>query len=101
MRLEHTAQMRVAGEAATQCDVRNLGPTVLQEMRGARWSDPLVVAGLLNPVIPIRNAALHAAARMPPDAWGDPVARALRRLAHEEPLDDVRERALAQLARAR
>ena len=73
---------------------------LLQEMRGARWSDPLVVAGLLNPVIPIRNAALHAAARMPPDAWGDPVARALRRLAHEEPLDDVRERALAQLARA-
>jgi hypothetical protein len=74
---------------------------LLQEMRGGRWSAPLVVAGLLNPVIPTRNAALHAVGRIPPDTWGDPVARALRRLAYEEPLDDVRERALGQLGRAR
>jgi hypothetical protein len=74
---------------------------LLQEMRGGRWSAPLVVAGLLNPVIPTRNAALHAVGRIPPATWGDSVASALRRLAREEPLDDVRERALAQLARAR
>jgi hypothetical protein len=74
---------------------------LLQEMRGGRWSVPLVVAGLLNPVIPTRNAALHAVGRISPDTWGDPVAHALRRLAHEEPLDDVRERALSELGRAR
>jgi hypothetical protein len=74
---------------------------LLQEMRSGRWSAPLVVAGLLNPVISTRNAALHAVGRVPPAAWGDPVTRALRRLAHEEPLDDVRERALGQLDRAR
>jgi hypothetical protein len=60
-----------------------------------------VVAGLLNPVIPTRNAALHAVGRVAPAAWGEPVVGALRRLAREEPLDDVRERALAQLGRAR
>jgi hypothetical protein len=74
---------------------------LLQEMRGGRWSAPLVAAGLLNPVIPTRNAALHAVGRMPPSAWGEPVTRGLRRLAREETLGDVRERALAQLDRAR
>jgi hypothetical protein len=74
---------------------------LLQELRSGRWSAPLVVAGLLNPVISTRNAALHAVGRVSPAAWGDPVTRALRRLAHEEPLDDVRERALEQLDRAR
>jgi hypothetical protein len=69
-------------------------------MRPGRWSAVLVSTGLLNPVIPTRNAALHALGRMPPPQWGETVRQALRRLAQEEPLDEVRERALQQLARA-
>ncbi len=73
---------------------------LLQDMRPGRWSATLVAAGLLNPVIPTRNAALHALGRTPPTEWGDPVRRALRELAREEPLDEVRRRALEQLDRA-
>jgi hypothetical protein len=73
---------------------------LLQDMRPGRWSAVLVATGLLNPVIPTRNAALHALVRTPPPEWGDTVRRALRRLAREEPLDEVRERVLQQLARA-
>jgi hypothetical protein len=73
---------------------------LLQDMRPGRWSAVLVSTGLLNPVIPTRNAALHALGRMPPPQWGETVRQALRRLAQEEPLDEVRERALQQLARA-
>jgi hypothetical protein len=73
---------------------------LLQDMRPGRWSATLVATGLLNPVIPTRNAALHALGRTPPPQWGDPVRSALRQLAHEEPLDEVRQRALEQLGRA-
>jgi hypothetical protein len=73
---------------------------LLQDMRPDRWSATLVATGLLNPVIPTRNAALHALGRTPPPQWGEPVRRALRQLAHEEPLDEVRQRALEQLDRA-
>jgi hypothetical protein len=73
---------------------------LLQDMRPGRWSATLVATGLLNPVIPTRNAALHALGRTPPPQWGEPVRRALRQLAHEEPLDEVRRRALEQLDRA-
>ncbi len=73
---------------------------LLQNMRPGRWSALLVSTGLLNPVIPTRNAALHALGRMPPPQWGETVRQALRRLAQEEPLDEVRERVMEQLARA-
>jgi hypothetical protein len=73
---------------------------LLQDMRPGRWSATLVATGLLNPVIPSRNAALHAVGRTPPPQWGEPVRSALRRLAQEEPLDEVRRRALEQLGRA-
>jgi hypothetical protein len=73
---------------------------LLQDMRPGRWSATLVATGLLNPVIPTRNAALHALSRTPPPQWGEPVRSALRQLAHEEPLDEVRQRALEQLGRA-
>lgn len=73
---------------------------LLQNMRPGRWSALLVSTGLLNPVIPTRNAALHALGRMPPPQWGETVREALRRLAQEEPLDEVRERVMEQLARA-
>jgi hypothetical protein len=73
---------------------------LLQDMRPGRWSATLVATGLLNPVIPTRNAALHALGRTPPPQWGEPVRRALHQLALEEPLDEVRTRALEQLGRA-
>jgi hypothetical protein len=72
---------------------------LLQDMRPGRWSATLVATGLLNPVIPTRNAALHAVGRTPPPEWGDRVRSALRQLAREEPLDEVRQRALEQLGR--
>jgi hypothetical protein len=73
---------------------------LLQDMRPGRWSATLVATGLLNPMIPTRNAALHALGRTPPPEWGEPVWSALRQLARDEPLDEVRQRALEQLGRA-
>jgi hypothetical protein len=58
-----------------------------------------VATALLNPVISTRNAALHALNRTTPDEWGEPVRGALRRLAYEEPVDEVRVRAREQLGR--
>jgi hypothetical protein len=68
-------------------------------MRPGRWSAPLLAAALLSPVISTRNAALHALASAPADAWGAAVRSALRRLAIEEPVEDVRVRAREQLGR--
>jgi hypothetical protein len=72
---------------------------LVQEMRHGRWSAPLLAAALLSPVISTRNAALHALASVPADTWGAAVRSALRRLAIEEPVEDVRVRAREQLAR--
>jgi hypothetical protein len=72
---------------------------MVQDMRPGRWSAPLLAAALLSPVIATRNAALHALGAAPPAAWGAEVRTALRRLALEEPNDDVRARARAQLER--
>ena len=71
----------------------------MQGVRPGRWSAPLVAAALLSPVISTRNAALHALNRATPEEWGEPVRSALRRLAHEEPVDEVRGRVREQLAR--
>jgi hypothetical protein len=73
--------------------------TMLREVRSGRWSTPLVAAGLLSPAIFIRNGALHALGRAEPHEWGAPVEAALRRLAAEEPNEDVRARADEQLTR--
>jgi hypothetical protein len=72
---------------------------MVQEMRPGRWSGPLLATALLSPVISTRNAALHALGTLPPESWGPDVLSALRRLALEEPTEDVRVRARAQLGR--
>ena len=72
---------------------------MVQDMRPGRWSAPLLAAALLSPVISTRNAALHALGAAPPATWGAEARSALRRLALEEPNDDVRARARAQLGR--
>jgi hypothetical protein len=72
---------------------------LVQGIRPGRWSAPLVAAALLSPVISTRNAALHACNRAEPAGWGEPVQNALRRLAYEEPVDEVRSRVSEQLAR--
>ena len=72
---------------------------VLQEARSGRWPERLVAAGLLSPVIFIRNGALHALSRAAPAEWGERVHTALRRLVATEPNEDVRARAREQLGR--
>ena len=72
---------------------------LVQDMRPGRWSAPLLAAALLSPVISTRNAALHALGSAQPAEWGAVVLSALRRLALEEPTDDVRVRAREQLRR--
>ena len=72
---------------------------LVQEMRPGRWSAPLVATALLSPVIYIRNGALRALEQTEPGEWGMPVELALHRLAEQEPTDEVRARARAQVAR--
>jgi hypothetical protein len=72
---------------------------ILREVRSGRWSAPLVATGLLSPAIFIRNGALHAVSRTPPEEWGEPVEAALRQLVELEPTLDVRARASDQLRR--
>jgi hypothetical protein len=85
--------------AASQRDPARALAVLVQGTRPGRWSAPLVATALLNPVISTRNAALHALNRTTPDEWGEPVRGALRRLAYEEPVDEVRVRAREQLGR--
>jgi hypothetical protein len=73
--------------------------TLVQDMRPGRWSAPLLAAALLSPVISTRNAALHALGSAAVESWGSDVRPALRRLALEEPVEDVRVRAREQLGR--
>jgi hypothetical protein len=72
---------------------------MVQDMRPGRWSAPLLAAALLSPVISTRNAALHALGAASPESWDGEVRSALRRLAIEEPTEDVRVRAREQLGR--
>jgi len=82
-----------------QRDAARALAVLVQAIRPGRWSAPLVAAALLSPVISTRNAALHALGAGAPATWGAEVRSALRRLALEEPNDDVRARARAQLGR--
>ena len=84
-----------------QHDAATALAVLVQDMRAGRWSARLVASALLSPVISTRNAALHALSRTPPEAWGDAVRPALRRLALQEPVDEVRDRARRQLGRLR
>jgi hypothetical protein len=73
--------------------------SLVQRLRTGQWSDALVAAALLSPVVSTRNGALAALAATSPEDWGAPVLAALRRLAAEEPAAELRTQAEAQLAR--
>jgi hypothetical protein len=85
--------------AAQQRDPARALAVLVQGTRPGRWSDALVAAALLSPVISTRNAALHALNRTTPAEWGDAVRSALRRLVDEEPVEEVLVRAREQLER--
>jgi hypothetical protein len=73
---------------------------VVQEMRdGELYSERLVAAALLSPVIGTRNQGLNALEAQPRERWGEQAEQALARLLREEPHDDVRERVAALAAR--
>jgi hypothetical protein len=75
---------------------------IVQEMReGDLYSERLVAAGLLAPVISTRNQALNALEAQPRERWGAKVELAVERLRREEPDDQVRERVLTLLATRR
>ena len=73
--------------------------SLVQRLRAGQWSEALVAAALLSPVVSTRSGALAALAAVSPEDWGPQAMAALRRLAAEEPTTEVRERAGAQLAR--
>jgi hypothetical protein len=72
---------------------------LVQEMGGDRWSERIIAAALMHPVILTRNGAIRALAQTPREQWGTAVEAALRRLVATEPREDVRRRAVEQLAR--
>ena len=73
---------------------------VVQEMRdGDVYSERLVAAALLSPVIGTRNQGFGALEAQPRERWGVQAEQALARLLREEPHDDVRERVAALAAR--
>lgn len=73
--------------------------SLVQRLRTGQWSEALVAAALLSPVVSTRNGALAALAAVSPEDWGSPVLSALRRLAVEEPAPELRAHAEAQVAR--
>jgi len=73
--------------------------SLVQRMRPGQWSEALVAAALLSPVVSTRNGALAALAAVSPEDWGEPVLTALRRLAPEEPAAELRALTDEQLAR--
>jgi hypothetical protein len=73
--------------------------SLVQRMWTGQWSDALVAAALLCPVVSTRNGALAALAATSPEDWDATVLAALRRLAADEPSADLRAQAEAQLAR--
>ena len=73
---------------------------VVQEMHGGEhYSERLVAAALLSPVVMTRSMALDALAAQPRERWGERAESALERLLREEPSDDVRERVVTLAAR--
>jgi hypothetical protein len=73
--------------------------SLVQRMRTGLWSEAIVAAALLSPVVSTRDGALASLAATSPEDWGEPVLGVLRRLAAEEPVADLRAQAEAQLAR--
>jgi hypothetical protein len=73
--------------------------SLVQRLRTGQWSEALVAAALLSPVISTRDGALAALGASSPEDWGAAALAALRRLAAEEPVDGLRTHARAQLAR--
>jgi hypothetical protein len=74
---------------------------IVQEMRaGELYSEPLVAAALLAPVIGTRNQALNAIEAQPREAWGSSVEAALHCLTREDPNEDVRARAVVLLGKS-
>jgi hypothetical protein len=73
--------------------------SLVQRLRTGLWSEALVAAALLSPVVSTRNGALAALAATSPEDWDALVLAALRRLAAEEPEAELRAQAEAQLAR--
>ena len=71
----------------------------MQRLRAGQWSEALVAAALLSPVNSTRDGALAALAAVSPEDWGPAALAALRRLAAEEPVADLRRQAEAQLSR--
>jgi hypothetical protein len=73
--------------------------SLVQRLRTGQWSDALVAAALLSPVVSTRDGALAALAAVSPEDWGAPALAALRRLAADEPTAELRAKAEVQLAR--
>jgi hypothetical protein len=74
---------------------------IVQEMRdGGLFSERLVASALLAPVVSTRNQALNAIEAQPRANWGTSVEAALDRLTREDPIDEVRARAVGLLAHA-
>ena len=73
--------------------------SLVQRLRAGQWSEALVAAALLSPVNSTRDGALAALAAVSPEDWGPAALAALRRLAAEEPVADLRRQAEAQLSR--
>jgi hypothetical protein len=66
---------------------------IVQNMReGDVYSPRLVAAGLLAPVVFMRNLALNAVEARPRERWGAEAEQALERLRREEPDTEARER---------
>lgn len=99
---EHLVLERVASDpelclfpTPEQADERALG-WVVQAMRTPElYSESLVAAALLSPVVQTRVSALNALKAQPRESWGSTVEQALERLRHEEPSPQVREKLLA------
>jgi hypothetical protein len=85
--------------AAANRDAALTLDSLVQRLRAGQWSQALVAAALLSPVVSTRNGALAALAASSPQEWGAPVLAALRRLAAEEPVPDLHAQAQSQLTR--
>jgi hypothetical protein len=85
--------------AAAHRDAALTLDSLVQRLRAGQWSEALVAAALLSPVVSTRSGALAALDAVSPEDWGAQALAALRRLAAEEPTAGLREQAEAQLAR--
>lgn len=73
--------------------------SLVQRLRAGQWSEALVAAALLSPVVSTRSGGLAALAAVSPEDWGPQALTALRELAAAEPTAALREQTEAQLAR--